>query len=62
MMRLLKWQQTLLTLLGSTGNSTRVDARTLANGIATLKFLVAVIVCYAIRFEINITSKQLQAK
>ncbi|XP_066963925.1 zinc finger MYM-type protein 1-like [Macrobrachium rosenbergii] len=50
------------TLLGSSGNSTRAEAKALANGIATFKFLVSLIVWYDILFEINITSKQLQAK
>ncbi|XP_066960746.1 zinc finger MYM-type protein 1-like [Macrobrachium rosenbergii] len=50
------------TLLGSSGNSTHAEAKALANGIATFKFLVSLIVWYDILFEINITSKQLQAK
>ncbi|XP_068250794.1 uncharacterized protein [Palaemon carinicauda] len=50
------------TLLGSSGNSTRAEAKAPVNGIATFKFLVSLIVWYDILFEINITSKQLQAK
>ncbi|XP_074799593.1 zinc finger MYM-type protein 1-like [Natator depressus] len=50
------------TLTGSSGNTSRVDGKDLAKAISSFKFLVSLVVWYDILFEINMTSKQLQAK
>ncbi|XP_047139069.1 zinc finger MYM-type protein 1-like [Hydra vulgaris] len=47
---------------GSSGSTARSDAKALANSVAKFKFVVSIVVWYNILFEINITSKQLQAK
>ncbi|XP_065643047.1 uncharacterized protein LOC136074638 [Hydra vulgaris] len=49
-------------LTGASGNSTRVDARFIANAISSFKFVVFLVVWYDVLFEINMTSMQLQAK
>ncbi|XP_065642676.1 zinc finger MYM-type protein 1-like [Hydra vulgaris] len=49
-------------LTGASGNSTRVDARFIANAIFSFEFVVSLVVWYDVLFEINMTSKQLQAK
>ncbi|XP_065654528.1 zinc finger MYM-type protein 1-like [Hydra vulgaris] len=49
-------------LTGASGNSTRVDARFIANAIFSFKFVFSLVVWYDVLFEINMTSKQLQAK
>ena len=48
------------TLTRSSCNTSRVDAQ--AKGISSSKFMVSLVVWYDILFEINMTSKQLQAK
>ncbi|XP_047122997.1 zinc finger MYM-type protein 1-like [Hydra vulgaris] len=50
------------SLTGSSGSTARSDAKALANSVAKFKFVVSIVVWYKILFEINITSKQLQAK
>ncbi|XP_047137607.2 zinc finger MYM-type protein 1-like [Hydra vulgaris] len=50
------------SLTGSSGSTARSDAKALANSVAKFKFVVSIVVWYNILFEINITSKQLQAK
>ncbi|XP_065264296.1 zinc finger MYM-type protein 1-like [Emys orbicularis] len=50
------------TLTGSSGTTSRVDAKDLAKPISSFKFLISLVVWYDILFEINMTSKQLQAK
>ncbi|XP_029767716.1 uncharacterized protein LOC112121922 [Terrapene carolina triunguis] len=50
------------TLTGSSGNTSRVDAKALTKAISSFKFLVSLVLWYDILFEINMTSKQLQAK
>ncbi|CAM4475658.1 unnamed protein product [Caretta caretta] len=50
------------TLTGSSGNMSQVDAKDLAKAISSFKFLVSLVVWYDILFEINMISKQLQAK
>ncbi|XP_022904574.2 zinc finger MYM-type protein 1-like [Onthophagus taurus] len=47
---------------GHNGNIMRVEAKGIADGISTFKFLVSLITWYNILFEINITSKLLQNK
>nr|XP_033792109.1 zinc finger MYM-type protein 1-like [Geotrypetes seraphini]XP_033792110.1 zinc finger MYM-type protein 1-like [Geotrypetes seraphini]XP_033792112.1 zinc finger MYM-type protein 1-like [Geotrypetes seraphini] len=49
------------TLSGSSGNASRIDAQTLAKGISSFRFVVSLVVWHDILFEINRTSKQLQA-
>ncbi|XP_042212039.1 zinc finger MYM-type protein 1-like [Homarus americanus] len=51
-----------ISLTGSSGNSSRVEARSLANNISKFKFIVSLVVWYDILFEINITRKKLQGK
>ncbi|XP_037743601.2 zinc finger MYM-type protein 1-like [Chelonia mydas] len=50
------------TLTGSSGNMSQVDAKDLAKAISSFKFLVSLVVWYDILFEINMISRQLQAK
>ncbi|XP_074926075.1 zinc finger MYM-type protein 1-like [Chelonoidis abingdonii] len=50
------------TLTGSSGNTSRVDAKALTKAISSFKFLVSLVLWYDILFEINMTSKQFQAK
>ncbi|XP_071054435.1 zinc finger MYM-type protein 1-like [Onthophagus taurus] len=47
---------------GYSGNIMRVEAKGIADGISTFKFLVSLITWYNILFEINIISKLLQNK
>ncbi|CAM2116512.1 unnamed protein product [Caretta caretta] len=54
------YDDTILT--GSSGNTSRVDAKDLAKAISSFKFLVSLVMWYEILFEINMTSKQLQVK
>ena len=49
-------------LTGASGNTSRTDARVIAKAISSFKFVVSLVVWYDVLFEINMTSKQLQAK
>ncbi|XP_068212688.1 zinc finger MYM-type protein 1-like [Palaemon carinicauda] len=48
------------TLLGSSGNSTSAEAKALANGIATFKFLVSLIICKQLQGKENDISSALK--
>ena len=50
------------TSSGSSANSSRLDAETLAKGVKSFKFIVCLVVWYDILFEVNLSSKQLQEK
>ena len=49
-------------LTGAFGNTSRIDSRDIAKAISSFKFVVSLVVWYDVLFEINVTSKQLQAK
>ncbi|XP_013779993.1 zinc finger MYM-type protein 1-like [Limulus polyphemus] len=51
-----------ITLTGSSGNAARIEAKAFANGYSNFKFFVSLTVWYNILFEVNVRSKQLQAK
>ncbi|XP_063788817.1 uncharacterized protein LOC134944173 [Pseudophryne corroboree] len=57
------------TLTGASGNTSRIEAQGLAKGISNFKFVISLVACitalvawYGILFDVNMTSKQLQAK
>ncbi|XP_026517719.1 uncharacterized protein LOC113408599, partial [Terrapene carolina triunguis] len=54
------YEDTALT--GSSSNTSRVDAKALTKAISSFRFLVSLVLWYDILFEIDMTSKQLQAK
>lgn len=49
-------------LKGSSGSSTRVEAKGLADAVSKYEFVVSLVTWYNILFEVNITSKHLQDK
>ncbi|XP_076044792.1 zinc finger MYM-type protein 1-like [Oratosquilla oratoria] len=49
-------------LKGSSGSSTRVEAKELADAVSKYEFVVSLVTWYNILFEVNITSKHLQDK
>ncbi|XP_076069261.1 zinc finger MYM-type protein 1-like [Oratosquilla oratoria] len=49
-------------LKGSSGSSTRVEAKELADAVSKYEFVVSLVTWYSILFEVNITSKHLQDK
>ncbi|XP_024067329.2 LOW QUALITY PROTEIN: zinc finger MYM-type protein 1-like, partial [Terrapene carolina triunguis] len=51
-----------VTTLTRSGNTSQADAKALTKAISSFKFLVSLVLWYDILFEINMTSKQLQAK
>ncbi|XP_076059637.1 zinc finger MYM-type protein 1-like [Oratosquilla oratoria] len=49
-------------LKGSSGSSTRVEAKELADAVSKYEFVVSLVTWYNILFEVNITSKHFQDK
>ncbi|XP_076037310.1 zinc finger MYM-type protein 1-like [Oratosquilla oratoria] len=49
-------------LKGSSGSSTRVEAKEFADAVSKYEFVVSLVTWYNILFEVNITSKHLQDK